>query len=305
MEPNDATSNLLGALMIAGHFDIPEVCVFFDHKLMRGCRTRKVDALAFDAFKSANFPELATVGTEFEINWQYVRDPPSPDQKPIFHKTLCPNVGVLKLFPGISDAVIRNFLQPPLDGCVLETYGSGNAPDNRAEFLAALKAASDRGVIVVNVTQCHKGVVQDYTYATGVALARSGVLSGFDMTSEAALAKLSYILARQDFDLEKKRQLVSKNLRGELTPPHGTVRYSFRDEAFIQSVAKALAQQEQSADGAVAQKQSKDLKKVIFPVLLCSAAGEGLVGNLQSLLKSGVRIVPLLLTFEKILFDNS
>jgi lysophospholipase len=238
-EPNDAAHNLLMSLTIAGHFEIPEVCIYFDHKLLRGNRSRKVSALDFDAFNSLNLPALVKVGTEMKVNWNVIRPPPPREEKVVFHKELSPNVGVLKLFPGVSDATVRNFLQPPLEGCVLETYGTGNAPSNRPEFLNILKEASKRGVFIVNVTQCHKGTVSHGTYATSSSLAACGVLSGYDMTTEAALAKISYLLTHGGLSPLRIRELIGTNIRGELTSEE-SVKFSFHDESFLKSVAMAL-----------------------------------------------------------------
>lgn len=238
-EPNDAAHNLLMSLTIAGHFEIPEVCIYFDHKLYRGNRSRKVNALGFDAFNSHNLAPLVKVGTEMKVNWNTVRRPPRADEKTLFHKTLSPNVGVLKLFPGVSDATVRNFLLEPLEGCVLETYGTGNAPSNRPEFVKILQDAISRGVIIVNVTQCHQGTVLQGTYAASSPLVLAGVLSGYDMTTETALAKLSYLLARKDLGMPRIRELVGKNLRGELTTDE-PVPFSWHDETFLKTVASAL-----------------------------------------------------------------
>lgn len=246
-EPNDAAHNLLMSLTIAGHFEIPEVCIYFDHKLYRGNRSRKVSALGFDAFNSHNLPPLVKVGTELKVNWNTVRTPPRGDEQTLFHKALSPNVGVLKLFPGISDATVKNFLLEPLEGCVLETYGTGNAPSNRPEFVKILRDAVQRGVIIVNITQCHQGAVLQGTYAASSPLVAAGVLSGFDMTTEATLAKLSYLLARRDLGMARIRELIGTNLRGELTT-EDPVAFSWHDESFLKTVARAL--QSQSRVGA-------------------------------------------------------
>lgn len=238
-EPNDAAHNLLMSLTIAGHFEIPEVCIYFDNKLYRGNRSRKVSALGFDAFNSHNIGPLVKVGTEMKVNWNTIRRPPRQDERTLFHKFLSPNVGVLKLFPGVSDNTVRNFLLPPLQGCVMETYGTGNAPNNRPEFIQALKEAIDRGVVIINITQCHKGTVLQGTYATSSPLAAIGVLSGYDMTTEAALAKLSYLLAHKDLSPARIKELIGTNLRGELTTDE-QVAFSWKDESFLKSVARAL-----------------------------------------------------------------
>ena len=133
-------------------------------------------------------------------------------------KLLPVNVGALRLWPGISAQIVRNLLQPPLTGLVLEAYGVGNGPTNNPDFLIALQEATDRGVVIVDCTQCLKGSVNLEGYATGSALARVGVVSGFDMTAEAALAKLVYLFS-QNWTVAEIRELIQTNLRGELTMP--------------------------------------------------------------------------------------
>ncbi len=210
---NDALDNLQGALTIAGHYCIPEVCLYFHHKLLRGNRAQKQDAAGFDAFASGNYPALVEVGVDVAVRWEAIL--PARGGELAVATAMNPNVAALRLFPGITSDTIANFLRPPLEGVVLETYGSGNAPDRRADFLDALRAATQRGVVVVNCTQCHRGTVTT-TYAAGTALGEAGVIGGADITPEAALTKLSYLLAKRLPRDELCRQL-QESLRGELT----------------------------------------------------------------------------------------
>lgn len=214
---NDALDNFLGALVIAGHYAIPEVCVYFHHKLLRGNRSTKVDAMGLDSFASPNLPPLAEVGIGVDVRWDGVWRA-GPDELRV-HTAFEPNVASLRLYPGIPPALLANVLRPPLRGLVLETFGSGNAPDRDEALLAALRDATERGVVIVNVTQCLRGRVSP-TYAAGRALMDAGVVPGADMTPEAALAKLTFLLGR-DLSDEALRSLASRSLAGELTEEDG------------------------------------------------------------------------------------
>lgn len=211
---NDGHDNLLDAMILAGHYTIPEVGLYFRSRLFRGNRARKVDAAGFDAFASANAPPLAEVGIRIDVRWDLVR-PPAPGPLRVVPITNS-NVATLRLFPGMPTTILENFLRPPLEGLVLETFGSGNAPDNRPDFLDALRRASDRGVVIVNVTQCTRGTVST-DYAAGTALAEAGVVGGADMTAEAALCKLAFLLS-QGLAPDDVRRGMAEDLRGELTP---------------------------------------------------------------------------------------
>jgi L-asparaginase len=214
---NDARENLITALMIAAGYKIPEVCLCFGSKLLRGNRATKVDADGFDAFDSPNFPPLGSLGIEIKINHDLVLQP-ARRPKPVAVRPLqAPRVAVLRLFPGISADIVRNILQPPIQGLVLETYGGGNGPQDRA-LIAELTAAVQREVVIINCTQCLKGTVNMEDYATGSALAGAGVISGFDMTVEAALAKLAYLFSC-GLPPESVKEKMQTDLRGELSRP--------------------------------------------------------------------------------------
>jgi L-asparaginase len=212
---NDARENLITSLLIAANYEIPEVCLYFGGKLLRGCRSTKVSADGFAAFDSPNFPPLGTAGIDIEVNWDLVRKPNGRGRLRV-HEFRAPVVSALRLFPGISPDLVRNVLRAPLQGLVLEAYGIGNGPDHDEQFLAALEEATARGVVIVDCTQCLEGTVDLDEYATGTALARAGVISGYDLTAEAALAKLFYLLSRGGSPKKVKREM-QRDLRGEIT----------------------------------------------------------------------------------------
>jgi L-asparaginase len=211
---NDARENLITSLLIAANYAIPEVCLYFGGKLLRGCRSVKVSADGFAAFDSPNAPPLGLVGLGIEINWNLVR--PASGEPLTVQELAAPHVSALRLFPGISVELVRNALQPPLEGLVLEAYGIGNGPDQNEAFLDAIAGATRRGVVIVDCTQCLEGTVNLHEYASGAALARAGVISGFDMTAEAALAKLYTLLSRGE-PAESVREKMQQDLCGELT----------------------------------------------------------------------------------------
>jgi L-asparaginase type I len=210
---NDGLDNLLGAIGLAAHLSVPEVCVYFHHRLLRGNRASKHDAASLDAFASPNFPPLAEIGIDVTFREELVL---APESRPfVVHDALSPHVAALRVFPGITPAILENFLRPPLAGLVLETYGSGNFPDQRADLLAPLAAACARGLVVLNVTQCPRGVVKGQ-YAAGRALTDIGVLPGGDLTAEAALTKLAYVLGKA-LPPDETRALLVRPLRGEMS----------------------------------------------------------------------------------------
>lgn len=211
---SDARENLITSLLLAARDDLHEVCVCFGGVLLRGNRATKISAGGFDAFDSPNESPLARIGVDIEFRAGALR--PAGTGELQVPELLDVTVAALRLFPGISARLLDNVLREPVGGVVLETYGAGNAPGRDSELLAALAAATARGVVVVNITQCLRGRVDMGGYATGAALREVGVVSGEDMTPEAALTKLIWLLG-QGLAADEVRRLVPSDLRGELS----------------------------------------------------------------------------------------
>ncbi|KAM9786636.1 60 kDa lysophospholipase isoform X2 [Syngnathus typhle] len=274
---NDGRDNLLGALLIAGQFVIPEVCLYFYNKLYRGNRVTKVDAGSFNAFTSPNLAPLATAEVDIAINWDTVWRANTTVKFQVSTE-LNRNVGLLRLFPGITAATVRAFLQPPMEGVVLETYGSGNGPDNRPDLLEELKKATDFGVIIINCTQCLRGTVST-SYATGKVLIDAGLITGCDMTPEAALSKLSYVLAKTNLSLDAKKKMMGQNLRGEMTADLAGAKFSLSDSRFIQVIAKALS--------ISCKEELEAIRDALTPSLACAATKIGDIEALETLKEMG------------------
>ncbi|XP_051748716.1 60 kDa lysophospholipase-like [Ctenopharyngodon idella] len=272
---NDGRDNLLGALLLAGQYIIPEVCLYFYQKLYRGNRVTKVDAESFGAFTSPNLRPLASLEVDIIIDWDIVWRSCTVDKFTVSTE-LNSNVGVLRLFPGITTDTVKAFLQPPMDGIVLETYGTGNAPD-RDDLLDEIKKATDRGVIIINCTQCLRGTVKG-TYETGQALYKAGVIAGGDMTPEAALSKLSYVLAK-DLSTEEKKKMMSQNLRGEMTDDLVGPKLSLSDSRFIQVIAKSLS--------SCCKEELDAIGDALTPSLACAAAKVGDIEALEAIREMG------------------
>ncbi len=213
---SDGRAHILTAMLLAAHAPLAEVVLYFGNQVLRGCRATKVDAVGFSAFASPNFPALGEVGIEITLRREAFLPPPPPDQ-PLDVAPLKPvRVAALRLFPGIPAEIVANVLQPPLRGLILEAYGVGNAPVQDQALMETLREASARGVIIAVCSQCLRGKVDLSGYATGSALARLGAISGYDMTPEAALTKIIYLLS-QDLPNEDVKRLFQTNLRGEMS----------------------------------------------------------------------------------------
>lgn len=222
MPRTDGKENLISAVEIAaakdagGHALVPEVCICFDNILMRGNRTCKMNSDNFRAFRSENLPPLAEAGISIRYNSGIIRRPASWDETPIFRKTLDTRVAILKMHPGITPQIVRDIMcSPDTRAVIIETYGAGNAP-SKEWFLEIIQDAAGMGKIILNVTQCIAGSVNMDIYATGKCLKETGVVSGYDSTTESALAKLFYLLGNFH-DNEEVKRLLEEDLRGEIS----------------------------------------------------------------------------------------
>ena len=219
----DGKENLITSIEIAAarHHDgtaiVPEVCIFFENHLLRGNRTTKINAENFNAFRSYNYPALATVGIHIKYEYDKIRkvDPSIPMHA---HYVFDTNVVILTLFPGIQENVVSNILHTPgLKAVVLKTYGSGNAPQ-KEWFIHQLSDATRRGIVIVNISQCQTGMVEMARYETGLQLIDAGVISGYDSTVESVLTKLMFLLGHNLTPGEIRSEL-NRSIAGEFTRP--------------------------------------------------------------------------------------
>ncbi|MEO1049428.1 MAG: asparaginase [Bacteroidota bacterium] len=225
---SDARENILTAIDLAsatieGEPIVPEVCIYFNNFLLRGNRSKKVESNHFDAFESENYPALAEAGISIDYNHSYIRKV-NRDSELQLHTEFDRNVAILKLFPGICKAVVNSILSiKGLKGVVIETFGAGNAP-TESWFLDCVRNAVERGLIVLNVSQCMGGQVVQGKYETSQHLEKIGVLSGWDITTESAVTKMMHLLgSEQNNEIVKQR--IVKPICGEMS-----VNVEFGDE---------------------------------------------------------------------------
>lgn len=215
----DGEENLITALQVAaarnekGEPMLQEVAILFENYLWRGNRATKYSADNFNAFKSSNFPRLAKIGMGISFRTEALWRP--RENGLTVHYGIDTNVMYLSLFPGITVNMIRHVLSTPgLKGVVMKTYGAGNAPTDK-EFITAVREAVDRGVVIVNISQCNNGAVDPMKYETGTAIHQSGVISGHDLTSEAAITKLMFLFG-QGYGAQMVKKLMETPLVGEM-----------------------------------------------------------------------------------------
>jgi L-asparaginase len=215
----DAKENLITAIQIAslredGEAVISEVCLYFEYKLYRGNRTTKINAEHFKAFTSPNYPELVESGVNLKIRRELLL-PKQQSKSLVVHENLDKNVVIVKMFPGMSEVVLSAILDiRNLKGIVLETYGSGNAP-TEDWFISLLVKAINKGLHIINVTQCSAGSVNMGQYETSTSMKEIGVISGKDITTEAAITKLMYLLG-QNIAPNEFKEIFETSLRGEM-----------------------------------------------------------------------------------------
>ena len=219
----DGKENLITAIEIAAAKNpdktavVPEVCIFFENHLMRGNRTTKINAENFNAFRSFNYPTLATAGIHIRYNHSLILHP-DPQRTLTPHYAMDNNVIILTLFPGIQESIIRGvFNTPGLRAVIMKTFGSGNAPQKQS-FIDLLSEATASGIVIVNISQCQTGMVEMNRYEAGLHLLDAGVISGYDMTVECVLTKLMFLIGKGLSPREIRHEM-SNLIAGEFTPP--------------------------------------------------------------------------------------
>lgn len=217
----DGEENLITALQIAAERDehgqavVREVAILFQNFLLRGNRSTKFSAGNFDAFRSNNFPPLATIGLDIQYDTDALLT--CSRQVPLsVHYNMCSDVLYLDLFPGIQQDILSHILNAPnLKGVVMKSFGAGNGP-NQSWFLEEIKKAVGRGLVIVNITQCSNGMVLPNRYLTGLELSKAGVVPGHDLTSEAAITKMMYLFGK-GYDTAQVKKRMEESLCGELS----------------------------------------------------------------------------------------
>lgn len=216
----DAKENLITSIQVASAYEkgkpvIQEVGLYFEYKLYRANRTTKINAEQFEAFASMNYPPLAESGVHLNFNYPLLLKSQEDQKELVVRKSLDNHVAILKLFPGITESVVRSFMNiPDLKGIILETYGSGNAPTEKW-FVDLLEESVNKGIYIVNVTQCKGGSVILGHYETSSELKRIGIVDGKDITTETAIAKMMYLLGEK-LSKEEFTHYFQTPLRGEM-----------------------------------------------------------------------------------------
>ena len=254
---NDSFSNLLNSILIAGNFNIPEVMILFRNHLYRGNRVKKYDSNDFSSFDSPNMEPLATLGLNFEIKWEKLLKP-NPRLNFCCSKNLSNEVILIKMHPGISYQNLKKYFESDFaKAIIIESYGSNmHSPISQEEINGLIFEYSQKGKIIVNVNQCYK---YDGNYSENQE--NYGLIQALDMTLEATLAKLSYLLGKKLETNEIKLQL-TKNLRGELTPIQREDQFEIKEEHLVQSIAHIFSKKNSSVNLEL-------LRSILLPNIVC------------------------------------